>query len=355
MLKIFVESGAPEEILYLQKPHIGTDKLRAVVKNIRKRIENLGGKIFFNSQVTDFEFDSDKKICAVIVNGEEIFSTDAIFLATGHSARDTYEILNRRGVALESKSFAVGLRIEHPQEFINFSQYGEDFKNPKLPVADYFLTYKDLKKNRGAYSFCMCPGGQVVAATSENFQVVTNGMSNFSRNSGVANSAILVTVSAKDFKNFGDDVLSGIRFQRNFEKKAFELGGKNYSAPVQSVGDFLKNRAETKNFLTTPSYPRGYKIANLNECLPAEVAETLKDALIFWNEKIKNFAAEDVVLTGVETRTSAPCRIIRDKENFQSISHAGIYPIGEGAGYAGGIMSSAVDGIKAAKNFLEKI
>ena len=253
---------------------------------------------------------------------------------------------------METKNFAIGLRIEHPQEFINFSQYGEDFKNPKLPAADYFLTYKDLKRGRGAYSFCMCPGGQVVAATSENFQVVTNGMSNFARNSGVANSAILTTVVANDFKNFGGDVLSGVRFQRNFEKIAFELGGKNFSAPVQSVGDFLKNRAESKNFLIAPSYPIGFKIADLNKCLPAEVSQTLKDALIFWNEKIKNFAADDVCLTGIETRTSAPCRIIRGKENFQSISHAGIFPIGEGAGYAGGIMSSAVDGIKAAQNFL---
>lgn len=348
VLKIFVEAGAPEEILYLQKPHIGTDKLRGVVKNIRKKIIELGGKIYFNSQVTDIIFDSEK-ISAVIVNGEEKFLTDAVFFAIGHSARDTYEMLNEKKIAMEIKNFAVGLRIEHPQEFINFSQYGEDFKNPKLPVADYFLTYKDLKNNRGAYSFCMCPGGQVVAATSENFQVVTNGMSNFLRNSGVANSAILVTVTAKDF---GGDVLSGVKFQRNLEEIAFELGGKNFSAPVQTVGDFLKGRAESKNFLTTPTYPRGWKVADLNKCLPAEVSATLRDALIFWDEKIKNFAAADVVLTGVETRTSAPCRIIRHKENFQSISHAGIYPIGEGAGYAGGIMSSAIDGIRAAKNFL---
>ena len=352
VLKIFVECGAPEEILFLQKPHIGTDKLREVVKNLRKKIIKLGGKIFFNAKVTDLEFDSDKKISAVIVNGEEKFLTNAVFLAIGHSARDTYEMLHEKNIAMEKKNFAIGLRIEHPQEFINFSQYGEDFQNKKLPVADYFLTYKDLKNNRGAYSFCMCPGGQVVAATSENFQVVTNGMSNFKRNSGIANSAILVTVGEKDFKTFGEDVLSGVRFQRNFEKIAFELGGKNFSAPVQTVGDFLKNRAESKNFLTTPTYPIGWKISNLNECLPAEVSATLKDALIFWNEKIKNFSADDVILTGVETRTSSPCRIIRDKKNFESISHAGIFPIGEGAGYSGGIMSSAIDGIKAAKNFL---
>ena len=353
VLESFVETGAPQEILYSAKPHIGTDKLRAVVKNIRKKILELGGKIYFNSQVTDFEFDSDKKISAVIVNGAERFQTDAVFFGTGHSARDTYEMLERRGVAMESKAFAVGVRIEHSQEFINRAQYGEDFQNPKLPAADYFLTYKDLKRGRGAYSFCMCPGGKVVAATSENFQVVTNGMSNFARNSGVANSALLVTVTPADFESFGGGVLSGINFQRHFEKLAFELGGKNYCAPVQSVGDFLEGRAESKNFLVAPSYPVGYKIANLRECLPVEVSKTLADALIFWNGKIKNFSAPDIALTGIETRTSAPCRIIRDKNNFQSISTAGLYPIGEGAGYAGGIMSSAVDGIKSAQTFLQ--
>ena len=350
VLKIFVEAGAPEEILYLQKPHIGTDKLREVVKNIRKKIIELGGKIYFNSQVTDFEFDADKKICAVIVNGAERFKTDAVFLGIGHSARDTYELLHAKNILLESKAFAVGVRIEHSQEFINRAQYGEDFKNAKLPVADYFLTYKDLKRGRGAYSFCMCPGGQVVAATSENFQVVTNGMSNFARNSGIANSAILVTVTPADFeKNFGSDALSGIRFQRHFEKLAFELGGKNYSAPVQSVG--VSGREESKNFSIQPTYPRGFKIADLKNCLPVEVAETLKDALTFWNGKIKNFAAPDVPLTGIETRTSAPCRILRDKVSRHSVSCENLFPIGEGAGYAGGIMSSAVDGIKSAQIF----
>ena len=350
VLETFVKAGAPSEILYLQKPHIGTDNLREVVKNIRREILNLGGEIYFNSQVTDLEF-SGGKITAAIVNNSERFLTDAIFLGVGHSARDTYEMLNRHGVAMESKAFAVGVRIEHPQEFINFAQYGEDFKNPKLPVADYFLTYKD-SSGRGAYSFCMCPGGVVVAATSEIGGVVTNGMSNFLRNSGVANSALLVTVDKNDFKNFGGDVLSGVRFQQHFEKLAFELGGKNYSAPVQSVGDFLNKRADCKNFLINPTYPLGYKIADLNKCLPAEVSATLKNALIFWNDKIKNFAAPNVSITGVETRTSAPCRILRDKENFQSISHAGIFPVGEGAGYAGGIMSSAIDGVKAAQKYL---
>lgn len=351
ILETFVKAGAPEEILYLQKPHIGTDNLREVVKNIRREILSLGGQIHFNSQVTNLEFDASGAVVAAIVNDSERFLADAIFLGVGHSARDTYEMLNRHSVAMESKAFAVGVRIEHPQEFINRAQYGEDFLNAKLTAADYFLTYKD-SSGRGAYSFCMCPGGQIVAATSEIGGVVTNGMSNFARNSGVANSALLVTVDKADFKNFGADVLNGVRFQRYFEKLAFELGGKNYSAPVQSVGDFLQGRADCTNFLVNPTYPLGYKVADLNKCLPAEVSATLKNALKFWDGKIKNFAASNVAMTGVETRTSAPCRILRDKENFQSVSNAGIYPIGEGAGYAGGIMSSAIDGVKSAQKFL---
>ncbi len=342
VLKVFVEAGAPAEILYLQKPHIGTDKLRAVVKNIRQQIIDLGGKIYFNAQVTDFEN------AAVIVNNEQRFSADAIFLGIGHSARDTYEMLNERGVAMEAKAFAVGVRIEHPQEFINIAQYGEDFANPKLPVADYFLTYKGT--GRGAYSFCMCPGGKVVAATSEIGRVVTNGMSNFDRNSGVANSALLVTVDRRDF---GENILSGIKFQRQLESAAFDLAGKNYFAPVQSVGDFFNGRADCTDFVVKPTYPIGYKVVDLNKILPLEVAKTLKEALIFWNGKIKNFAAADVPITGVETRTSAPCRILRDKITRRSISHSCIYPIGEGAGYAGGIMSSAIDGIKSAQTFIQ--
>lgn len=355
VLKIFVEAGAPPEILYLQKPHVGTDKLREVVKNIRRKIEELGGKIFFRTQVTDFIFDSDKKISGLILNGEEKIFADTIFLGIGHSARDTYEMLNRHAVALEKKSFAVGLRIEHPQEFINRAQYGEDFLNPKLPVADYALTFKDVKRGRGAYSFCMCPGGSVVAAAFESGGVITNGMSNFARNSGTANSALVVTVTPEDFgKNFGADVLSGINFQRQMERAAFELGGKNFCAPVQSVGDFLSGRAESKNFSVTPTYPRGFKVADLSKCLPPEVVATLKDALIFFDGKIKNFAAPDIPLTGVETGTSAPCRILRDKDSRQSVNTPGLYPVGEGAGYAGGIMSSAVDGIKSAKKFIEQ-
>ena len=350
VLKTFVDAGAPAEILREQKPHVGTDNLRTVVKNIRKEILSRGGKIFFNAQVTNIEI-VDGKISGVIVNGSEKFSTDAIFLAVGHSARDTYEMLNRRGVAMSAKDFAVGVRIEHPQEFINRAQYAEDFRNPKLPVAEYVLTFKDELRGRGAYSFCMCPGGLVVAATSERGHVVTNGMSNFRRDSGTANGALVVTVGKKDF---GSDVLSGVNFQRQLEQVAFVHGGKNYRAPVQSVGDFINGRVGSENFLVKPTYSIGFTPADLHEILPRDVCLTLIDALKFFDKKIPGFAAADVPLTGVETRTSSPVRILRDDETRQSVNVENFYPIGEGAGYSGGITSSAIDGIKSAKIFLKK-
>ena len=352
IIETFIEAGAPEEIRYLQKPHIGTDNLRKVVKNIRQKIIALGGEIFFNAQITDVEI-SGGKIQAVIVNDDQRIAADKVFFAIGHSARDTYEMLLNRGVEMESKAFAIGVRIEHPQEFIDRAQYGVDFQNPKLPVADYFLTFKDTVNQRGAYSFCMCPGGQVVAATSENDRVVTNGMSNFKRDSKIANAAILSTVSTNDFADFGRDALCGVRFQRYYESLAFDLAGRNYFAPVQSVGDFLNGRSGSKNFLITPTYPIGFKAVDLHNCLPKFVTSTLENALRSFNKKIPNFAADDVVMTGVETRTSSPCRILRNKENFQSINVEGLYPIGEGAGYSGGIMSSALDGMKAAINYLK--
>ena len=353
VIETFIEAGAPEEIRYLQKPHIGTDNLRSIVKNIRQKIITLGGEVFFNAQITDVEVKSGE-IKAVIVNNEQRFETDSLFLAIGHSARDTYEMLMNRGVEMESKAFAIGVRIEHPQEFINKAQYGVDFDNPKLPVADYMLTFKDEVNGRGAYTFCMCPGGQVVAATSEVNQVVTNGMSDFKRDSGIANAALLATVSPTDFVDFGRDVLCGMRFQRKYEALAFELGGKNYCAPVQTVGDFLNGRSDSIQFLTAPTYPIGFKAVDLHNCLPNYVTATLEAALKAFDNKIKGFAADDVVMTGVETRTSAPCRILRNKEDFQSISTKGLYPIGEGAGYEGGIMSSALDGMKATLSIINR-
>ncbi len=346
VINTFIEAGAPAEIAYLQKPHIGTDNLRTVVKNIRQKIISLGGKIFFNSKITDVEI-KNGKVKAVIVNDEQRFETDSLFLAIGHSARDTYEMLLNRGIEIEAKPFAIGVRIEHLQEFINRAQYGMDFDNPKLPVADYFLTFKDVVNNRGAYTFCMCPGGQVVAATSETNQVVTNGMSNFKRDSGIANAAVLANVTPADFVDFGRDALCGIRFQNKYESLAFEIGGKNYCAPVQTVGDFLNGKSGSTQFLIKPTYPIGFKSVDLHNCLPNFVTKTLELALQSFNKKIPNFAAEGAVLTGVETRTSAPCRILRNRENFQSVNVEGLYPIGEGSGYSGGIMSSAIDGMKA--------
>ena len=351
IIETFVEAGASEEIRYLQKPHIGTDKLRIVVKNIREKIIALGGKVFFNAQITDIEV-KDGAVKAIMVNNEERFETDSIFLAIGHSARDTYEMLMNRGVEMEAKAFAIGVRIEHPQEMIDRVQYGVDAGNPKLPVADYMLTFKDEVNGRGAYTFCMCPGGQVVAAASESGGVVTNGMSNFKRDSGIANAAVLTTVSPADFTDFGRDVLCGVRFQRHYEALAFELGGKDYRAPVQTVSDFLNGLHGSIQFLTAPTYPIGFKAVDLHNCLPDFVTNTLETALRAFDRKINGFAGDDVVMTGIETRTSAPCRILRSKEDFQSINTKGLYPIGEGAGYSGGIMSSALDGMKVTNRWL---
>ena len=351
VLAEFVKAGAPEDILYLHKPHIGTDLLRNIVKNIRMEIIRLGGKVRFENKVTGIEV-SGGKLQAVIVNGEERIPTETAFFGIGHSARDTYLMLKNAGLIMEPKPFAIGVRIEHPQEFIDKAQYGDDVGNPLLPVADYSLTYNDRQQNRGCYSFCMCPGGQVVAAASETGGVVCNGMSNYKRDSGVANSALLVTVHTEDF---GNEVLGGIAFQRQWEQKAFELAGGDYKAPVQTVGDFLKGRSGSTAFLTKPSYMPGVSAVDLHKCLPAFVTSMLSDALPYFDRKIKGYAHEGAVMTGVETRSSAPCRIVRNKETYQSEAVAGFYPMGEGAGYAGGIMSAALDGVNSAKAFLGEV
>ena len=349
VIDAFIAAGAPAEIKYLQKPHIGTDLLRGIVKNIRLEIIRLGGEVRFNSQVTDIEA-KDGKIAAVIVSNDERIVCDTLFMGIGHSARDTYKMLLNKGIFLEPKPFAMGVRIEHPQEFIDRAQYGKDAENLNLPVADYALTYKDKATNRGAYSFCMCPGGQVVAATSLAGHVCTNGMSNYKRNSGIANSALLVQVSTADFDS---GVLGGMELQEKVEKAAFKLGGSNYFAPVQTVGDFLNGTSGSREFLTMPTYQPGITPADLHSCLPQFITATLEGALPYFDTKIKGFANKGAVMTGVEARSSAPCRICRN-DNFQSVSLTGLYPIGEGAGYAGGIMSAAVDGMKAALAFLTK-
>lgn len=349
ILADFVEAGAPPEIQYLQKPHIGTDILRVVVKNIRQKILALGGEVRFLAAVTDLEI-KDGAVQAVIVGAQERIAASAVLLGIGHSARDTYQMLHERDVAMTAKSFAVGVRIEHPQSLIDAAQFGRDAGHPRLGAADYALTFQDRESGRGAYSFCMCPGGLVVGAASEPGGVVTNGMSNYRRDSGVANSALLVTVGPMDF---GAAVLDGIRFQQKYEALAFQAGGGDYVAPVQTVGDFLAGSSGSRDFLTKPTYAPGVKPADLGQCLPPFVADTLRRALPHFGAKIKGFDACGAVMTGVETRSSAPCRIVRS-DDFVSTNTAGLYPMGEGAGYAGGIMSAAADGLHAAVALMKK-
>ena len=350
VIEAFIAAGAPPEIRYLHKPHIGTDLLRGIVKNIRQEVIRLGGEVRFSAQVTDIEV-SSAGVQAVIINGEERVAAQTIFLGIGHSARDTYKMLLAKGISMEAKPFAMGVRIEHPQEFIDKAQYGADAGNPRLPAADYALTYKDPKTGRGAYSFCMCPGGLVVAATSLAGHVCTNGMSNYRRDSGIANGALLVQVGPDDF---GQEVLAGMKLQDELEKLAFSIGGSNYFAPVQTVGDFLQGKSGSKEFLTTPTYKPGVKAADLHECLPKYITDTLAGALPWFDRKIPGFANPAAVMTGIEARSSAPCWIRRERETFEAWHIKGLFPMGEGAGYAGGIMSAAVDGMRAALAFLAK-
>ncbi|MBX4269107.1 NAD(P)/FAD-dependent oxidoreductase [Clostridium estertheticum] len=349
ILEEFVKAGAPEEIVYIGKPHIGTDVLKDVVKNIRETIIKLGGEVRFNSKLEDIKI-KDGKMQSIIVNGEEI-PCDNLILAPGHSSRDTYEMLYKNGVSMSSKPFAVGVRIEHPQDMINENQYGKYASHPRLKAADYKLTYKSSKLGRAVYSFCMCPGGAVVSAASEQGKLVINGMSEYNRDKKNANSAIVVSVGPKDFAS--DNPLAGIEFQRYYEGLAYKIGGENYNAPVQLVGDFLKGNVSDKIGSIKPSYTPGYKLADLTNCLPTYVTDAIKEALPNFEHKINGFSRNDAILTGIETRTSAPVRIDRNEE-FQSISLEGLYPAGEGAGYAGGIISAAVDGLKIAESIMKK-
>ena len=346
VLEEFVRFGAPEEILYTAKPHIGTDNLRNIVKNIREYIISKGGQVLFNEQVTDFEIE-DGKIIAVKCSKR--IETDSVILAIGHSARDTFKRLYELGVEIQPKNFAVGVRIEHLQEDINRAQYGTQTKL-KIPTADYKLVYH-AQNGRTCYTFCMCPGGQVMASNSEENSIVTNGMSNFARDGRNANSAVLVNVTVDDY--YKNTPLDGMYFQEDLERKAFELGGSNYNAPAQKVGDFLENKATTEFGKVQPTYMPGVTGANLNEILPEFVSETLKEGIIELDKKLHGFADKDAILTGVETRSSSPVQITRDKNNLNSVNVQGLYPCGEGAGYAGGIMTAAIDGIKCAIKMME--
>ena len=350
VLEELVNFGSPDEILYSHKPHVGTDILKNVVKNIREEIKRLGGEVRFNAQVTDIEVENES-IKSVIVNHTERILCDNVIFAVGHSARDSYEMLYSKGVKIIQKPFAIGARIEHPQELINKSQYKEFYNHPRLGAADYRLI-EHTSNDRTAYTFCMCPGGSVIASASNEFEVVTNGMSEHARDKVNANSAFLVNIKPEDFGS--DHPLAGIEFQRKYEKLAYELGGSNYNAPMQLVGDFLNDRRTSDIGNVEPSYKPGVTPADLRECLPEFVTNTMKEALISLDKKLNGFAMNDAVLTGVETRSSAPVRIVRDEETLQSVSTRNLYPCGEGAGYAGGIVTAAVDGIKCAEKIIEK-
>ena len=343
VFNVFVECGAPREILYSYKPHIGTNKLVNVVKSLREKIISLGGEFRFNTCLTNINVE-DNKLKSIEVNNNETIDTEVLVLAIGHSARDTFKMLYDLGIKMESKPFAVGLRVEHKQDMINLSQYGKKYKDI-LDPATYKLTYK-ASNNRGVYSFCMCPGGYVVNSSSEEGCLVVNGMSNYERESKNSNSAIVVTVNKEDF---GESVLDGVKFQRNLENLAYNSC--NGKIPVQTLDGFNNNKIEELKDVK-PLVKGRYELADLNKILPKEICDSIKEAFPYFGKKIKGFDKGDTILFGVESRTSSPIRILRD-ENFIS-SIEGIYPCGEGCGYAGGITSSAIDGIKVSEKIIEK-
>jgi len=343
VLTEFVKAGAPEEILTEAHPHIGTFRLVTMVESMRETIENLGGEYRFQSKVTDLLLDDDRRVKGVrLESGEEILSNHVV-LALGHSARDTFEILYQRGVAIEAKPFSLGFRIEHPQGLIDKARFGRSI--PQLGAAEYKLVYH-AKNGRSVYSFCMCPGGTVVAAASEPGRVVTNGMSQYSRNERNANAGIVVGITPQ--ADYPGHPLAGIALQRQWESRAFEAGGGTYAAPAQLVGDFLAAKASTSLGEVKPSYRPGVSPTDLSVCLPDYAIAAIREALPAFGRQIKGFDRADAVLTGVETRTSSPIRIQRG-EDFQSLNTPGLYPAGEGAGFAGGILSAAIDGIRVAE------
>ena len=344
VLSEFVKAGAPEEILYIGKPHIGTFRLVRIIEQMRKEIIALGGKFRFMSRVDDLLIENSQIKGVILSNGETILS-DHVVLAPGHSARDTFDMLYRRGIQIEAKPFSIGFRIEHPQSLIDRCRLGPNAGNPLLGAADYKLVHH-CKNGRSVYSFCMCPGGTVVAAASEPGRLVTNGMSQYSRNERNANAAIVVDITPEDYPGHP---LAGIAFQRQLEQKAFELGGSNYNAPCQLVGDFLRGKPSTRLGSVIPSYQPGVTPCDLSQALPDYAIEALREAIPAFERSIPGVALEDAVLTGTETRTSSPVRITRNRDDFQSVNIRGLYPAGEGAGYAGGILSSAVDGIMVAE------
>ncbi len=359
VLREMVQAGAPEEILYDSKPHIGTDRLREVVRGIRQEIENLGGEIRFETKLEDVEAVSQGLRLSTVSHGvRNHLQAEAVFLGIGHSARDTFSMLKKAGLLMEPKPFAVGLRIEHPQSFVDHLQYREYAGHPALGAASYKVAYTE-PGGRGVYSFCMCPGGLVVASASEEGEMVVNGMSNYRRDEKNANSAILVTVTPEDYQKYGEDELAGVAFQRCLERAAYRLGGSDWRAPVQYVGEYLKGqglevpKGQPPFSEVEPSCTSGWKAAELGEVLPEALAHSLGLGLLGFEKSMPGFASAGAVLTGVESRSSSPVRMLRDAAMNSSIP--GLYPIGEGAGYAGGIMSAAMDGLKAARMYLRKL
>ena len=354
VLTEFVKAGAPAEIMYVSKPHIGTFRLVGIVEKMRASIEALGGEFRFGSRVVDLNIEAapdtpgnpnaQAQIRGVRLADGETIASNHVVLAIGHSARDTFEMLHARGVYMEAKPFSIGFRIEHPQSVIDACRFGKSAGNPILGAADYKLVHH-ATNGRAVYSFCMCPGGTVVAATSERGRVVTNGMSQYSRNERNANAGIVVGITPADYPG---GALAGIAFQRKWEERAFELGGGNYNAPVQRVGDFLAGRPSTALGAVIPSYQPGVTPCDLASALPDYAIAAIREAIPALERQLKGFAMADAVLTGVETRTSSPVRISR-RDDYQSINTAGLYPAGEGASYAGGILSAAVDGIEVAE------
>lgn len=353
VLTEFVKAGAPEEILYVSKPHIGTFRLVTMVETMREAIEALGGEIRFTQRVDDVLVDTapdgTRQLRGVVLASGEQLLSEHVVLAVGHSARDTFFMLHDRGVYMEAKPFSIGFRVEHPQSIIDQARFGSQAGHPILGAADYKLVHH-CKNGRSVYSFCMCPGGTVVAAASEPERVVTNGMSQYSRNERNANAAVVVGIEPKDFAAFDDSgsPLAGIALQRALESRAYELGGRDYSAPGQLVGDFIKGRPSEAFGTVQPSYKPGVHLTDLAPALPDYAIEAIREALPAFDRQIKGYAMHDAVLTGVETRTSSPVRIRRG-EDYQSLNTRGLYPAGEGAGYAGGILSAAVDGIRVAE------
>ncbi len=345
VMQEFVKAGAPEEILYVGRPHIGTFRLVGMVEQIRAEIIALGGEIRFQSRVDDVLIENGQMRGVKLADGATLLS-DHVVLAVGHSARDTFQTLYNRGVFIEAKPFSIGFRIEHPQSMIDQCRLGPNAGNPLLGAADYKLVYH-CKNGRAVYSFCMCPGGTVVAATSEPNRVVTNGMSQYSRNERNANAGIVVGITPE--QDYPGHPLAGIEFQRQWESRAFELGGGTYEAPGQLVGDFLAGKPSTQLGEVIPSYTPGVHLTDLATALPDYAIEAIREAIPAFDKQIRGFARPDAVLTGVETRTSSPIRITRDDNTLQSLNTKGLYPAGEGAGYAGGILSAAIDGIKVAE------